>query len=364
MEKEFISNRQFMQLLAVLSIATTILYVPQSLTLTTGRDGWLFALIFGLFGSINMLLFIVLEKLFPGNSFFQTNQIVLGRFIGGLVNFAYIFYFIDLCTWVFREFTDFFLITIEPATPFSVYLIVAILLSSYVVLHGMEVLARMNEVIFFIIFFAYLLLCLLLVNQYHPEYLLPVLENGVFKPLSSWEAPTSYFGDAFIVCLFMNHVRKTKHTPIYVTGGILLSASLACVIVLVSTMTLGAETVGKLTYPTLSLIRNINIANFVDRIDMFVVTIWMLGTFVKFSFYFMGSVYGLSEILSVKKPQWLILPIALCMFIHTKFKVTSLVQLSTIYNTLPWYFQTFQLYLPSIVLLVALLVRKKKSIQS
>ncbi|WP_261304422.1 GerAB/ArcD/ProY family transporter [Paenibacillus andongensis] len=363
MEKEVISNRQFMQLLAVLSIATTILYVPQSLTSTTGRDGWLFIFIFGLFGCINILLFIVLERLFPGKSFFQINRIVFGRIVGGLLNFAYIFYFIDLCTWVMREFTDFFLITIEPSTPFSVFLIVAIVLSSYAVFHGMEVISRMNEVIFFITFCAYLILCLLLVNQYHPEYLLPILENGLFKPLKFWAVPTSFFGDAFIVCMFINHVRKTKHTPVYAAIGMLLATLLSCILVLVSTMTLGAETTEKLTYPTLSLIRNINIANIVDRIDMFVVTIWMLGIFIKFSFYFMGSVYGLSEVLSIKNHRWLILPIALCMFIHTKFKVSSLVQLSTIYNVKPWYFQTFQLYLPILILLVALIVRKRKSKQ-
>ncbi|BAU28390.1 spore germination protein (amino acid permease) [Aneurinibacillus soli] len=358
MQKEIISNRQFMALFAVVSFATTILYVPQVVTSMVDRDGWFLILISGIFGTINMMLFVILEKLYPGKNLLQVNRLVLGRFVGGIVNFAFIFYFIDLCTWTMREFADFFLITIEPTTPISVYLIVAIVLSAHIVFHGVEVLARVNEVAFFLIFFAYLLLCLLLVNQYHLEYLRPVLENGVWKPFTYWEMPTSFFGDAFVVCMFFNYVRKTKHTPMYVLAGMLLSTILLCTVVFVSIMTLGAKTSSMFTYPTLTLIRNINIAKLLDRIDIFVVTIWMLGAFIKFSSYFMASVYGLSEVLRIKKRGWIILPVALCMLVHAKFKVSSLVQLVNVYNDAPWYFQTFQLYLPSAVLVVAILVRK------
>ncbi|MGD8189364.1 GerAB/ArcD/ProY family transporter [Brevibacillus ginsengisoli] len=358
MGKEVISNKQFVSLITVIAIASPILYIPKAVTSTANRDGWYVVLIAGFFGMINALVILWLEKQFPGKNLMEINRILLGRFIGGLLNFVFILYFIDLCTWVLREFTEFLLITVEPTTPFYVYVTIGMILASFTAFHGLEVFARVSEIIFPIVFGIYLLVFCLLLNQYHPENLLPVLENGVVKPLKGMLETETLFGDIMIILMITNHVRKDQNTQKYLMMSMGWSTIFICASVVASIMDFGAETTSTLTYPTFTLIQDINIANILDRIDILVVAIWILGVYVKFTSYFFGAVYGISTALQLKNYRVVILPIALAMIVITKWKVPNFIQISTIYSQNAWYFALFQIGIPSALLLLAILRKK------
>lgn len=261
-----------MCLISLITLSSSILYIPKAVTETAGRDGWFVVLVAGTLGTLNALLFLWLERLFPGKNLMEINHILLGRFFGSLLNFVFIFYFIDLCTWVIREFADFLLITVEPSTPFYVYVLIALILTSYAAMQGWEVFARVSEIIFPIILGMYLLIFCFLFNQYNPQYLLPVLENGIFQPLKGLLMTETLFSDVMIILMITNHVRKTAKTPIYLIVGMLLSTFFVSAAVVASIMSVGAKTTATLTYPTFSLIQNINIANFLDRIDILIIT--------------------------------------------------------------------------------------------
>ncbi|MED4750682.1 endospore germination permease [Brevibacillus choshinensis] len=355
MEKEMISNRQFMIIISIIALASPILYVPKSVTESAGRDGWLIVLVAGIVAALNALMFFWIERAYPGKNLMEINHIILGRFLGRVLNFVYIFYFIDLCTWVLREFTDFLLITVEPSTPFYLYVVIALIMSSYTTFHGIEVYARVSEIIFPVMFVMYLFVFALLCNQYKPEHLLPILENGVIQPLKNMFVTETLFGDVMIISMIIHHVRKTSSTPMYIISGMGLSTLFTCIAVITSIMVVGAETTATLTYPTFTLIQNINIANILDRIDILIVTMWIIGVFVKITCYFMGVVYGLSTTLHVKNPRFLILPIAFAMIVISKYKVPNFIQLSTIYANKAWYFGLFQFVIPSVLLILAII---------
>ncbi|RNB89699.1 spore gernimation protein [Brevibacillus fluminis] len=363
MRKEIITNRQFMILISIITIASSILYIPRAVSQIAGRDGWLVVLVSGLVGLLNLYVFLWMERLYPGKNLMEIHQQLLGKVFGGLLNFVYLFYFIDISTWVIREFVDFLLITVEPSTPFFVYAIIALLMAVYATFHGVEVFASVSELLFPIIVGIYFISFCLLVNEYHPHYLLPVLENGIAAPFRQFLVTETFFGDVMIISMIINHVRKTKFTPLYATAGIGLTMFFICSAVVSVVMLVGAETAATLTYPTFSLIQNINIANILDRLDILIITMWMIGVFVKITSYFMGSVQALSTILQISNPRAIIIPIALSMIVITRFKVPTFAQLDDVYSAGAWYFSVFQLAIPSLVLLLAIIVNQinKKS---
>jgi len=361
MHKEVISNRQFMLLITMCTLPTAILYVPQAVTSSAGRDGWYLVLVSGAVGIVNTLIFVWLGRMYPGKNFLEIARVLLGRYLGGLFNFVYLFYLMDLTTWVLRAFTNFLLVTVEPETPFYTYLIIGGILATFAVFHGLEVLARITEIIFPIIFCTYILIFCLLIDQYHPEYLQPVLEDGLLQPLHSLILPVSWYGDVMIISMFVNHVRFTRQTPLYAVTGMGMTIFFLATAIIAAIMVLGAETTATLTFPTYSLIQNISIANVFERIDVLIVTIWMFGAFVKFSFYLMGGVYGLSKVLHLQHPRWIILPLAVCMVIDARLKATSSMHVNVIFVNSAWYFFLFQFVLPFCLLCWAVLMKKWKS---
>jgi uncharacterized membrane protein HdeD (DUF308 family) len=82
MSKEMISNRQFMILIALIIVATSSLYVPQAVTYTTGRDGWYVVMVAGVVGAVNCMVFLWLERMYPGKSFLEINKLLLGDMLG------------------------------------------------------------------------------------------------------------------------------------------------------------------------------------------------------------------------------------------------------------------------------------------
>lgn len=134
----------------------------------------------------------------------------------GLLGFAIIFYFIDVTAWVIREFAQFFIVALSPVIPQTWYLATGVIMGAYAVYRGLEAFSRVSEIVLFVIVITFLGIYAVLVTQYHPEYLLPVLENGWFEPLSGIIPVASWLGDLMFISMMLNHVRRTKkqrHMP-------------------------------------------------------------------------------------------------------------------------------------------------------
>jgi spore germination protein KB len=353
MEKGVITNSQLMMLITVITLSTSILYVPQPITSSAGRDGWFLVLVAGGIGIFNTLIFIWIARLYPGKNLIQINRLLLGKVLGFILNCIYIFYFIDLGTWVLREFSAFLLITFIPITPIIVYLILGMIMCSYATFHGVEVLARINEIIFFLVIFILLVIYLFLFGQYHLEYVKPILENGFIHPLKHILTPAVWFGDVMIISMLINHVKQNKNTTHFILGGIGITFFFILLDVLVCTLVFGAETTATLTYPTFSLIQNISIANIIDRFDVIVVALWVAGTFVKFTSYFLAAVQGFSDMISLENYRYLIFPLSIGWIIYARFKVAGGVEMARLFSEQAWFWSMFQFVIPLLLLCIA-----------
>ncbi|EOO24099.1 spore germination protein (amino acid permease) [Bacillus cereus VD133] len=360
MERSQISNRQLMILITLITISSPIFFLPSEVSKGVGRDGWYIVIFSGLIGMFNVMIFIWLERIFPKKSLIQIIQGVFGRFVGGIVNVLMFFYFIDVGSWVLREFAEFLLANIEPTTPLFVYLIIGIGMAAYAVSCGLGTFARVSEVIFPIPILTYISIFLLTLNLFHFEYLLPALENGFIKPLSHSLSTITFLGDVICVSMIINYVKTTKRTAFYALTGMGITVILFLLAVLSSVLVMGAESTAKQTYPILSLISNISIGGILDRFDVLVVAFWMIALFVKITSYLWASTEAACQIFSIKDRRYIIIPILLVYIVSARYKVDGYVDLSTFYSTHAMYFLTFQAIVPLFILLSSLLKQKWK----
>ncbi|WP_239618228.1 GerAB/ArcD/ProY family transporter [Cohnella mopanensis] len=352
-----ISNIQLMSLIAITSIGTSSLYAPATLARYAERNSWFLVLAGGAVGLLNLYVFLWLNRMYPDKNLIKICMHLLGPLVGGIVALGFIFYFLDITSWVLREFSQFFIIALNPIIPQNWYLIAGVVMCLYAVFHGLEVFARVTEIVFFITVATLLTIYLLLLNQYHPEYLFPVLEEGMIKPLSGLMISTSWFGDMMCVSMVLQHVRKTKRTMAYATWAIGITTILMLMSVLSCTMLFGAQTTETFTYPIVSLIQNIKLFRNIERFDAGLVAVWVMSSFIKITVYFWAAVQGLKDMLRIRKPRLFLIPLACGFFLCSKYKVWGLIELATFYDKQAWYFVSFQFFIPSLLLLIALMRR-------
>jgi spore germination protein (amino acid permease) len=353
-----ISNQQLMALIVISTVGTSSLYAPATLSLYAARDSWLLVLIGGAIGLMNLLVFFRLNKLYPDKNLITICFHVLGRWFGGLLAFVFICYLIDLTSWVLREFAQFFIIALNPMIPQNWYLVAGIVMCAYAVYHGLEVFSRISIIILIVTTATFLTIYILLVNQYHPEYLLPVLENGLLPPLKGTVVVASWFGDLMFISMILRHVQHTNKTIHWAMAGVGITCCLLMMAVVGCTIVFGGEATSTFTYPSISLIQNIVLFRNIERLDAALIVVWVMSCFIKVTVYFWSALQGMTDWLKLRRPHMFILPMAAAFVVCSKYKVWGLIEMASFYDRQAWYFLLFQLVLPVLLLAMALVKEK------
>ncbi|MFC4596982.1 GerAB/ArcD/ProY family transporter [Cohnella hongkongensis] len=348
-----ISNFQLMALIIISTIGTSSLYAPATLVRYAERNTWFLVLAGGLVGLLNVSVFLTLNRLYPDKNLVRICKHLLGPWIGGLLAVVFVFYFIDITAWVLREFAHFFIIALNPDIPQSGYLLTGIVMGAYAVFRGLEAFSRVSEIILFVVVASFMGIYVSLVWQYHPEYLLPVLENGWLEPLSGIVPVASWLGDLMFISMILNHVRRTKKTPMYAFGAVAVTTVLLLLSVLSCTMLFGAKTSETFTYPSVSLIQNIRLFRHIERFDAALVAVWVMSSFIKLTVYLWSAQQGLADLLKLGRPRLFLIPMAAGIYVCARFKVWGMVELGDFYDKQAWYFCLFQLVIPVGLLLIA-----------
>jgi spore germination protein KB len=360
MRRMMISNQQLMALIVISTVGTSSLYAPSSLSHYADRDAWFLVLIGILGGALNLLVFLQLNKLYPDKSLIAICTHLLGRLGGGLLAVIFILYFMDVSSWVLREFAQFFVIALNPMIPQNWYLLIGIIMCAYAVFHGVEVISRVAFMIFLITIVTFLVIYLLLIKEYHFDYLLPVLENGFTGPLKGTIVVVSWFGDLMFISMVLNHVKRSKQTVHYAVAGVIISGIFLMMAVIGCSVVFGGKATSSFTYPIISLIQNIQLFRNIERLDAILIAIWVMSSFVKITVYFWSSLQALTECFRLSNPRLFIIPLAIGIVISSKYKVWGLIEMSSFYDKQAWYFVLFQFVLP-VLLLVGAAIKHQTS---
>jgi len=355
-----ISNLQMMALIALATFGNSSLYAPQVLALYAERDSWFVVLVGGVIGILNVIVFLVLNRLYPDKNLVSICTHLFGKWVGWLVGLVIVFFIMDVASWSLREFTQFFIITLNPIIPQSYYIVTGAIMAGFAVYHGLETFARLSILFLPITVGTFLIIYILLFNQYNAAYLLPVLENGVLQPLKGTMVMASWFGDLMFVSMMLKHVRKTKQTPYYMMAAVGITFFILLMSALTCTMVFGGKTTATFIYPNISLIQNLQLFTNIERFDAVLVVIWVMGSFIKITVYLWSALHGLKELLHIQRIRMWIVPVAAALTVVSKYKVWGLIELATFYDKQAWYFVLFQLGIPVIILLIALLKENMK----
>ncbi|PGM55033.1 GerAB/ArcD/ProY family transporter [Bacillus sp. AFS053548] len=354
-----ISTNQTVMLIVNFIFGAGILILPRSVTdKVKTPDGWISVIISGLIITLLVFLLVMLCKQYPNETYFQFNQKIIGKWLGISLSIIIIVYYLCLSALEVRMMAETTRLFLLQGTPTWAILIPFLWIGLYLVLGGINPIARMLELIFPITVLFFLLVIFLGIGIIEIDNLRPVLGNGI-KPVLNGLKTTSLSFSGFEVFLFIFMFMKDKTK---ISKTILFGIGIPFVFYTITVVAVvGAFSVDGVllqTWPVLTYIRSYDIQGlFVERFDSLFLVIWIMQIFATYIIAFYICTLGMAQIFnkkSIKPFLFGTLPFIYIISMIPKDINQTLTMADTIGNTAFYLFGIIPL-----LLLVISFVRKK-----
>jgi len=335
-----INSRQATLLLVNLILPTGLFFLSSVASHLAGRDAWLSILLATLAGMLIAWMNANLSLRFPGKTLFEFPELILGRWPGRFVTLLYVWWYIHTTAEVLRQFGDFMTNAFLPETPIIVVEIVIMVIVTYAVRNGLEVFARVNDLVFPMIVVSVLIMFVLATKEMDFKRLLPVfVDSGIVPLMKGAVMPAAWMGYVVTMCVLTPHLNKAQEAyKVAVLSNVIFGLFLFLVTIGGIT-TFGPEISAQWMIPFLSLTRMVNIAKFLSRLEPVIMAVWVAGGAVQISFFHWVGVLGCAQWLGLKDYKPIVLPL--------------FVVLGTFWG--PYSLTLFQVGIPFILLVVAAL---------
>lgn len=360
MEKGKISALQLALLLYPSVIATAILSMPSFIAQSAGRDMWLSPIIASMAGFLAVFLAISLHKIYKGKTIIQISEAVVGKMAGKVLGFLFIFFYLDASGMIVRAYSEFIVTSFLFKTPQVVVISSMVLLCAFSVYGGLEVIARAGQLLFPIFVLPIVFSSFLLLPDFQPKNILPILENGWLPPIKGAIPPVGWFTEFFMIAFllpFLSDMKKGMKYGMLAVLGVLISMVVVNIIVL---FTLGDSTANKI-YPLMNVGRYESIAGFFENMEAVIMAVWIAGAFVKISVFFYVTALGTAQWLNLSDYQPIVWPLGILIVQFSFWGAPSTMEISRFdFFIFTYYAVLIQLVLPILLLVIALIRKSKK----
>ncbi len=304
-EKEFIQigYRQLAWAVTVISTAGGLLLLPRDSIRLAGNDAWLTHWIPALYAIGVVLFFVFLAKHYPGKNIFQILDLSLGRWFGGLLKALVLLYIWLVIVRDISAVKYFMKTMLLRETPSGIIIILVVLLMMYFAHQGIEPTLRVIDILF--PYFALLLLSfpLLLSNELVFERAEPMLVAPLHLFLGTALLKTAWYADIFILTSFLHGIHSALRMKTAVLNGIAMTNVFLSIMIFTAVLTLGPSISGKTMFLTYTLAEQINITEFLDRVEIAIFSLWFPITLLKIALLYLSFCIGLGSYVGSTRTQ-------------------------------------------------------------
>ncbi|NHM28387.1 GerAB/ArcD/ProY family transporter [Desulfofundulus sp. TPOSR] len=353
-----ISGLQMVYLLINVVGATALVFLPGFTASIVERDAWVTPVLATLPGFYVILVITALGRRFPDRTIVQYIEKLLGPWLGKIIAFFYVLFFLHVNGVIVREFGELVAAAIMPQTPQVVFSALMVAVCSYGVYHGLEVVARVMELIYPLMLILFGLILILVSGHMQPANLFPMLQHDFKTIIRASLNPIAWRGEVFLLGMFFPYLarpdlaRRNGIIAVAAIGLILTINALACTAVFdVST--------GRFNFATFELVRLAGFGTFLTRLDAIWIIIWIVGIFGKIALFHYAAIMGTVQLLRLKDHRTVIVPLSILLIALSLSQFKNLTEMVAWING-PWipYAFLFEMGIPTFLLLLAFLREK------
>jgi spore germination protein len=260
-------------------------------------DVWLSVILGGLIAILAGVIIVKLSQQFQKKTFYQYSQEIVGKWAGGLLSLFIVCYFLMTSGYQVRAMAEVTSFLLLEGTPTWAVIMPFMWGGLYLIMGGINSIARLFEIIFPITVILFLLVSFMSFGIFEIDNLRPVLGLGVIPVLKGVKTTAlSYTG--FEIMLLLPAFMKQPHKAVKaVLVGVAIPLIFYVITVVMVIGALSIDGVVTRTWPTLDLIRSFEITGlFFERFESLLLVIWIMQIFSSFTITYYAAALGLAQL--------------------------------------------------------------------
>lgn len=312
---DIVSPYQLAMLVIMTVISVGVFSIASDAVEAAGTDGWIMVAFAGLLNIPAAYIIVRLNSRFPGKTFAEYSQIIIGTVPGKILTALFAVYLLLVIAYITRAFTEVVKMFLLFRTPTEAIMLSLILVCTYIVRGGVECIARINELIFPILFIPFFVLLLFGLPIMDFSNLLPVLQISPDTVFRAVPAMAFSFEGLELMLFYIGFMENPKKAYKPAVLAVLFITLFLVMITAFCIAAFGKNAVTRFLWPLVSYVRAINIPGlFIERLDGLLLSLWMLTVFTTIvSIYFIVG-YSISKVAGTKEQKQYILPLSIVIY--------------------------------------------------
>lgn len=361
LEKGLISGRQMMAMLILMRLVPIAIIFPTITGLEPVQYAWLISIASTLLSLPFVALVVRLGQRFPDMTILQYTQVLLGPWAGKLLGIFLLLSFFVIAVTIDRAFGAAWT-TPMVETPMLVFVLFFSFLAANAARNGLEVIARMAEMMVFIIIVLLLLVYILPYPAFNAENLKPWIQDwgSLFQNTFQHLLTGTYFFTQFIVIgMIIPYLKRPQEAmrpailATLISGGLMTIQCFSLILVF-------GMTANSFSLPTFSLVRAISFGAFFERFEVLALVFWTVTTGAKLALFLWVLAVGIGQLGHLGRFQPLCYPIGALVCLGSILPILSVNTLHSFFHKSAWLLMFFYLaYL--LITIGAYLLRQKQA---
>lgn len=304
-----ISMRQACMILIGMVFSPAVRLFSSYVSSKGNQSGWMGPLIAGAVtaGFVFVLwLWVKTER-----NYMEQLQYSLGTVGSKIIMVLYLLWGTGLVALHLRYYAERMVSTVYSELNMDIFILAMAGLCVYTLAKGLTTLGRMSEIILPIILTVSAALLILLTKNIEIQSLLPVADTRSILHVSFCNLAS--FGYVTFLLFFTDNIHNTQHFRKNSIISITVITAFSVWMFVSVIGSFGPYLIEKLSYPFLTVVKQISIGEFIQHIEAFIITLWILSDFMIIAFIGAAMLKVLGALIGTKDTKEFILPyFALC----------------------------------------------------
>lgn len=354
---------QLIALIIVSKIMHEYSYLPIIHTTPDNHDAWIQIILAIPYTVLICLPILILLNKFRMTSFYNMVEIIWGK-VGSKIVVSFLCLFFLFCDIACLSLAVVFIKNhIFFNTPTTVIMFFMLVPAAYIALKGIQALTRISVITLGMVIATVVLFFILGFNQMDFSLLQPILLDNKFVDFNAGAFVSALrYSDILLLGTLYFHLQDTKKIN-KVFGISLLAITVIIVLIIIPVITVLGINLARICWaPYYMFTRQVNVYDFIQRVEVFNFICWLSGTIVKLAAYTYLQAYYIAKVVNLKsyKPLvYVVIVVTFALFIMFGFDKSYVIEMLRSDKVFPWLVSIFIIVLP-IITLIIYLIRKKK----
>lgn len=283
-------------------IGVGILSLPRTVSTTLHETGWLGPLIGGFIAALPIMAILYLSKEYPGLTLVEYSPLVLGgkgfRKWGRILSYPWMFLFVSFqflnAGMVVRGFGEVVVTAVLLETPLEAIIITLILIVLYLCMHEIEVVVRINELLFPIMLIPVFLIPYVSLVSADWNNLLPVRVDSWKDALKTGIGTFQLYTGFELLLIFCGLSMQGAKIGLATWFGLVFTIISYVLTAVAGIVVFGYEELQRMIWPTLELVKTAQRTGWLlERLESAFLAIWVSSVFTTLGNMYYSTVYSI-----------------------------------------------------------------------